>query len=135
MTKLLVVDDDPDITEALTSILTLNEFEVIVASNGLEGLHVLDTTTPDVVLLDVEMPILDGPNMVYRMIITNAGRERIPVILLSGVANLKSLAERVGTPYFLRKPYRIQALFEVLHRALTERQAPHPDEHIATDLF
>ncbi len=135
MTKLLVVHDDLDITDALTSVLTLGQFEVIVASNGIEGLHSLDTVMPDVVLLDVEMPILDGPNMAHRMIITDAGRERIPIVLLSGVANLKSLAERVGTPYFLRKPYRIQALFAVLQRALSERQAPHPDPHVATDLF
>lgn len=135
MTKLLVVDDDADITDALTSILTLGQFEVIVASNGVEGLHILDTVMPDVVLLDVEMPILDGPNMVYRMIITDAGREQIPIVLLSGVANLKALADRVGTPYFLRKPYRIQALFAVLQRALNEHQAPHPNPEVATDLF
>lgn len=124
--RLLVVDDDHDVADSLRSILEDEGFIVDVANDGREGLEKLQAGTglPEVVLLDVEMPILTGPGMAYEMFLENCGRELIPVVLLSGVANLREVAEQVGTPYFLGKPYALEALIALTHRALAERTAP-----------
>lgn len=126
MAKCLVVDDDPDIGESLGSILDDEGHQVRVAHDGREGLEKISEEIPDVVLLDVEMPVLNGPDMVYELFIQDCGKELIPIVLLSGVANLKQVAERVGTPYFLAKPCSIDLLLNLIQCALAEKRPPVP---------
>jgi CheY-like chemotaxis protein len=127
MAHLLVVEDNPDLAEPLAAFLANLGHRVEVARDGQEGLACLDAGEfPDLVLLDVEMPVLDGPGMAYRMLLLDVGREKIPVILLSAIVDLRCVAANVGTPYFLGKPYRIETLLEVVNRALIERRAPIP---------
>jgi len=127
MADLLVVEDNPDLAESLLAVLVDLGHQVDAACDGEEGLRRLASRKlPDLVLLDVEMPVLSGPGMAYRMLVEDAGKDRIPVILLSGVMDLPKVAAKVGTPYFLAKPYTIDALLKLLDRALVERRAPHP---------
>lgn len=126
MADLLVVDDDQDIAEALEGVLLSMGHSVRVARNGEDGLRLLGESYPDLVLLDVEMPVLTGPEMSHRMLILDVGRERIPIILLSGAMDLHLIAARVGTPYFLGKPYRLDRFCALLEQALVERHPPHP---------
>jgi DNA-binding response OmpR family regulator len=58
--KILVIDDDPDILEALTIILESQEYEVITAQNGIKGLASLKAEKPDLIILDMLMPKMDG---------------------------------------------------------------------------
>jgi CheY-like chemotaxis protein len=81
---------------------------------------------PEVILLDVDMPKLTGPQMAYRLLIEDCGREYIPIILLSAIDQLHSVAKTVGTPYFLSKPYSLDDLTKVLNRTLKERRPPRP---------
>ena len=126
MSQLLIVDDDRDVAEALSSVLEDEGHVVLIADNGEDGLERITAATPDAVLLDVEMPILDGPAMVHRLSVRDSGDEQIPIVLLSGVADLEQIARRVGTPYYLAKPYGITAIAELVKRVLAERQAPVP---------
>jgi DNA-binding response OmpR family regulator len=123
---LLIVDDDPDGAEALAAIMQLHGHEVRVAYNGQEGMRLATEGTPEVALLDVEMPVMTGPGMAYQMLIHDMGLEDVPVVFLSGVSNLREVAGQVGTPYYLGKPYRIEQLIALLGRALRERIAPRP---------
>jgi DNA-binding NtrC family response regulator len=123
----LIVEDDWDAAEALAEVLDLLGYSVRTARNGIEGLSLMHDRRPDVVLVDVDMPLLDGPSMALRMFVEDAGLERIPLVLLSGVPDLKAVAHRVGTPYFLSKPYRIEALETMMSRAVAERRAPDHD--------
>ena len=125
MTDLLVVDDDPDLSEILGDLLRGEGFEVRTARNGEEGIERVRNRHPDLILLDVEMPRLTGPEMANRLSLGGGGAETIPIILLAGVTNLSSIAERVGTPYFLQKPYDFDAVLRVVSQALRERRAPH----------
>ncbi len=125
MADLLIVDDDEDLSSLLAEVLEDRGHQVRVARDGRQGLWCVEQQKPDVVLLDVEMPVLDGPGMAYGLFISDLGRELIPIVLLSGAAQLARLAGRIGTPYFLSKPYPLEVLFDVLHRALTERSPPH----------
>src|SRR5262245_17217709 len=121
---LLVVDDDDDIVATLGEVLGAEGYGVRSAANGEEGLKQLSVRFPDVVLLDVEMPIMDGPAMSAQMLIADCGRESIPIVLLTGVADSQRIAARVGTPYVLEKPYTLDRLLELVERALRERTPP-----------
>jgi DNA-binding NtrC family response regulator len=126
MSDVLVVDDDEGIAGAVADILEWEGHTVRVAPHGLEGLRLLSEHLPDLIVLDVEMPELSGPDMASRLIIEDAGRELIPIVLLSGVDNLSQIAEVVGTPYSLAKPCHMDHLIDVANRALAERVAPTP---------
>lgn len=126
MADLLVVDDDPDAAGALAEAM-LNEGHCVrVAYDGREGLGLATERMPDAVLLDVDMPVLDGPGLAWRMLVHNCGLEKVPVVLLSGVPELAEIARQVGTPYFLGKPYWYEDLVALVDRSLAERTAPTP---------
>jgi CheY-like chemotaxis protein len=126
MADVLVVDDDKEIADTLADILAGEGHTVRTADDGEDGLRLLAERLPDLILLDVEMPRLDGPQMAHRMLIEDAGRERIPIVLVSGVVNLARISARVGTPYVLAKPCSLTRLIDTVARALTERVSPSP---------
>ena len=70
--------------------------------------------------------MLDGPQMAYRMFVHNLGLENVPIVLLSGVSNLHAIALRVGTPYFLPKPFEVAQMMRLIGQALSERALPRP---------
>jgi CheY-like chemotaxis protein len=122
----LIVDDDEDILEALAELVESEGHHVCVAHDGIEGLKCLDTGRVDLILLDVEMPRLTGPQMAYEIFVRDAGAEKIPIVLLSGRLGLDRIASAIGTPYFLPKPSTAEQLCASIERALTERTPPHP---------
>jgi DNA-binding response OmpR family regulator len=124
MANLLVVDDDPDIAETLAEFLRGEGHSVRIAANGEEGLRLLGDGLPDVVLLDVEMPVLDGPRMAHNMFLQDLGRELVPILFLSGVPDLDRVAAHWGTPYYLPKPFSLDRLLQMLDQTLRERRAP-----------
>jgi CheY-like chemotaxis protein len=124
MSELLLVDDDLDVVTVLHDILRSEGYEVRVARNGMDGLKALDEKFPDLVLLDIEMPLLDGLGMAFRMFVDDVGRERIPILLLSGTVGIGRIAARIGTPYHLAKPYSLEALVALIRKALQERISP-----------
>lgn len=124
MADLLIIDDDVDLAEALAELMSIEGHTVRIGYNGEEGLRLLEERVPDAVLMDIEMPVLDGPSTAYRMLLHDVGWERIPLVLLSGVPNLGELARRIGSPYFLSKPYPYDRLVGVVNKALAERVAP-----------
>jgi DNA-binding NtrC family response regulator len=122
----LVVDDDTDLREMIALLLEESGHEVRMACHGEEALRLLDERFPALVISDVEMPVLDGPAMVYRMFIENLGRENIPLVLISALDSLPAVAEAVGTPYFLVKPFDPEQLLAKVDRALAEATPPRP---------
>jgi DNA-binding NtrC family response regulator len=126
MADLLIVDDDMDIADTLAEVLRSFDHEVRVGRNGEQGLALVYARKPDAVLLDVEMPVLTGPEMAYRVFINDMGYELIPILLLSGILDLPQIALAVGTPYFLAKPYLLDDLLKLIQRALVERRPPAP---------
>jgi CheY-like chemotaxis protein len=131
MADILLVDDDADVVVALEFLLGLEGHTVRVARHGEEGLRRLSERLPDAVVLDVDMPVLDGPSMAREMIIRDCGQEAIPVVLVSGNSDLDALAARVGTPYVLAKPTEPGELLTLIQRALTERTPPSADKRAA----
>ena len=126
MADLLVVDDDRDVADLMVAFLELEGHTVRCAHDGEKGLALLAERLPDLVVLDVEMPLLDGPGMATRMLVENCGKETIPILLVSGAVDLAAIAERVGTPYSLAKPFDPAALIALSALALRERRPPAP---------
>jgi DNA-binding NtrC family response regulator len=126
MARILLLDDDDDMRDVMSDMLTLEGHEVRTGRNGVEGLQALDVELPQIVITDLEMPVLDGYGMVYRLFVENLGRENVPIIVISGAAVLPQIAAALGTPYFLPKPFSLEALLTLINRALAEAIPPRP---------
>src|SRR5688500_11618338 len=108
--ELLVIEDDHDVSDVLVQILRHQGWVVRVARNGDDGLRLLEERRPDGSLLDLEMPVLDGARMAFAIRNRRDGLETIPIVLLSGLSGLAGVAATLGTPYYLSKPCRPDAL-------------------------
>lgn len=126
MADVLIVEDDEDLSELIAMLLEAAGHRARRAADGRAGLREVEARLPDVVLLDVEMPYLSGPEMAHRMHVEDSGKERVPIILLSAVVGLEAIAANVGTPYFLPKPCDSDRLVEMIARAQREHRAPVP---------
>jgi two-component system alkaline phosphatase synthesis response regulator PhoP len=84
--KILIVDDDPDLVEAVTMILESKKYDVAAAYGGIEGLQKAKTENPDLIVLDVMMPDKDG-YAVCRELKANPALSNIPVLLLTAVVS------------------------------------------------
>jgi two-component system nitrogen regulation response regulator NtrX len=102
----LVVDDDQDIRESLGQILTEEGFEVISASNGREALEEIARKTPDVMLLDLMMPVLTGWEVLETLRLSSTHRN-LPVVVLSAL-------EAKGCTDFIQKPIQLPKLLALL---------------------
>ena len=128
MADVLIIDDDIDSIDVLAEVMRIEGHDVRIGYNGQDGLRLASERIPEVALVDVEMPLLDGPGMAHEMLLRDMGLEKVPVVLVSGVPNLSDVAARLGTPYFLGKPYRHQQVVALVNRALSEGVAPRSPE-------
>lgn len=113
----LVVDDDPDILEALAEILETEGFEVRRARNGEEALERLGPQQPDLILLDLMMPVMDGWEFSQRMR-QRPGTNNIPIIVLSADRNVGPKAKEIGAVGHLAKPFELGDLLDMVRSSL-----------------
>jgi DNA-binding response OmpR family regulator len=120
--KILLVDDEKAITDNLAPLLERSGFEVEVAGNGARGLEKLASFSPDLIVLDVLMPQIDGREMLRRM---RQSGNWTPVILLTqvGASTERAMALEEGADDYLNKPFDphelIARIRSVLRRART----------------
>ncbi len=117
--KVLFVEDESQIREIILARLTAMDFEVVVAKDGREGLRLVRTERPNMVLLDLILPKLDGYKL-CRMIKFDTTLEHIPVIICSALGSDedKKLAEQAGADAYMIKPFDMD-LFVSLVQKLT----------------
>lgn len=121
MNKVLIIDDEKQILDSLSSILRDDGFQVYTAREGREGLELFDTVKPEIVLLDIWMPGLDGLQ-VLKMI--REKEKDAVVIVISGHGTISTAVEAVkmGANDFLEKPLSIDKVLEVISRGLAGEQ-------------
>jgi len=123
----LVVDDDPDILEALAEILESEGFVVRRARNGKEALDRLWPDPPQLILLDLMMPVMDGRDFSQHMRRrTEPGVAQIPIIVLSADRSVSPKAKEVGALGYLAKPFELSDLLEMVRGALRQQSLTPP---------
>jgi len=120
--RVLVVEDDEDIAQVLQRSLRLEGYEVKLAADGVEALDETHAFLPDVVILDLGLPRLDGIDVARRL---REGGEEVPILMLTARDALESRVEGldVGADDYLVKPFERQELLARL-RALLRRRPP-----------
>ncbi|OGS43097.1 MAG: hypothetical protein A2539_09425 [Elusimicrobia bacterium RIFOXYD2_FULL_34_15] len=119
--KILVVDDEKDVVEVITMYLEKEDYEVTNAFDGLEALEKITNERPDLVILDVMMPKLDGHSLNIRLK-ENPHTRDIPVIVMTGKGHLREIItarKDVTIVDYLEKPFQMQELLEKIKNVFT----------------
>lgn len=129
MTRILVIDDEPQILRALAVNLRARGYEVDLAATGEEGLALAATNSPDLVLVDLGLPGIDGIEVIRGL----RGWTNVPIITLSvrDAERDKVAALDAGADDYVTKPFGMDELLARL-RASLRRAQPQPDEPIIT---
>lgn len=117
---ILVIDDEPDIRETVKDILEDEGFRVSIAENAGDGRNQLRESLPDLVLLDIWMPDVDGITLLKEWKEVSGGELPSPVVMMSGHGTVETAVEatRLGAYDFLEKPLSIAKLLLTVERAL-----------------
>ena len=116
-TKVLIVDDDHNMVKLLTTLLTLDGFEVVTEARGAEVLPAIRKEKPNVVLMDVHLTNADGLEILAR-IRADAAIAATPVIIASG-RDVREECKQAGADDFILKPYLPEKLTEALRTLAT----------------
>jgi len=122
--KILVIDDEPNIVQTLQDRLEMNDYEVITAGNGKEGLKKALQEKPEVLLLDVIMPIMDGHEMLEALRKQPDGNFS-SVIMLTARSQTQDIARAnaCGIDDYIVKPFDLSELLEKIEVVIESRKA------------
>ena len=121
--KIMIVDDEPDVVDLVKLVLKSEGYEVVTANSGMEALEKIVVEMPDLVLLDIMMPQMDGWE-VYNRIKSNAKTKGIPVAMLT--AKSQSIDKMIGLHVvqvddYITKPFGRAELLERVKKILSEK--------------
>jgi len=118
---IMIVDDEPSILKSLGGLLSDEDFEVITASNGYEALKIIDVESPDLVLLDIWMPGIDGIETLKEI---KKNNPHIQVIMITGHGTIETAvrATKFGAFDFIEKPLSIDKVIVAINNALNFRR-------------
>jgi two-component system KDP operon response regulator KdpE len=138
--RILVVDDDPVLSELVSYILRAEGYDPVVANDGEEGLRKFQATQPDLVVLDVTMPEMDGFEVCKRIRTTAA----TPIIMLTAQGGEEAIVRGLdlGADDYVTKPFQLKPFMARVRANLRRANAPQPhfgkvtyqDEYITIDL-
>ncbi|HOZ46205.1 MAG TPA: response regulator [Candidatus Hydrogenedentes bacterium] len=122
--KILVVDDEPDVVSVIGHALSGEGFEVLRAYDGISALDMVETERPDLVLLDIMMPMMSGYE-VCEQLKANPTTQQIPVVCLSSAHNPSARAQilKVGAASYVEKPFLPAELVVQIRRLLNINEA------------
>jgi two-component system, NtrC family, nitrogen regulation response regulator NtrX len=119
--RILVIDDESAIRDSLKMTLEYEGYEFVGAATGQEGLALVEREAPDLVLLDVKMPGMDGIEVLERLRSMN---DALPVVVVSGHGTISTAVEatKKGAFDFIEKPFASERVLVILRNALAQRQ-------------
>ncbi len=117
--RILLVDDEPSITKVVGKRLEIAGFDVIIASDGQEGLEKAQTLSPNLIILDLMLPKLNGFE-VCSMLKGDARFQGVPIILFSAKAQEKDekMGKECGADAYVTKPFKAETLLEQIRTLL-----------------
>ena len=113
---ILIVDDDRDILAVERAVLAEHGYAVREARDGAEALRQIDIEPPAMIVLDVQMPGIDGPTFAREL---RTRLRRVPLVILTGAADPKHEADRCNAEAYLRKPFHAEDLLRLVERFST----------------
>lgn len=113
MKKILIVDDEADIIEILQFVFETNGYECITALDGEEGLKLAKEANPDLILLDVMMPKINGYK-ISRLLKYDSKYKDIPIIMITARSQEedKIIGEETGADEYITKPFQVEYVLE-----------------------
>jgi len=117
----LIVDDEEQILQLVANLLEAKGHEPMTASDGEEALRMIENRRPDVILLDIMMPGLDGATVAQKLR-ESPETSNLPIIFLTGLVDADEMSTRgpkIGGQFFLAKPFDAEKLYRVLELATT----------------
>ena len=112
--RVLVVDDEPGIRATVAAMLEIEGYEVAEAMNGAEALVAVEQDPPDVILLDMRMPVLDGWGFAEQL----RGRgHRTPIVVMTAARDAARWAREIAATAFVSKPFGYDDLIRAVERA------------------
>jgi len=120
--SILVVDDEQGIVEVLVAVLGDAGHPALGAGNGKDALAKLEASMPELVLLDLEMPVMDGAHTL-KALRSDARYARLPVIMMSGIPESMVKRRCPGSDAVLRKPFALDELLATIARLLPQPRA------------
>jgi two-component system cell cycle response regulator DivK len=119
---ILYVEDNPDNRLLVKRILTAENYKLLEATNAVQAINLLETTTPDLILMDINMPDMDGYTLTTR-IRSMSGLERVPILALT--ANVmrgdKEKTLEAGCDGYIQKPLDVDQLIREIEKFLARR--------------
>jgi len=118
--KILIVEDEESLRMALADKLISQGYETVRAKNGKEGLEIAFNQKPDLILLDIVMPVMDGITMLYKLRDDERGKS-IPVMLLTNLSDPNAIADGVeerADGYFVKSDWKLHDIMEVIDKRL-----------------
>ena len=117
--KILIVDDEVDLVKLLKTELEDKGYDVVIAMNGEEGVRATLLEKPDLLILDIMMPVMDGYEALSRLR-NNERTKRLPVIILSAKGETYSILDlqKLGATDYLIKPFESEELLETIQKYL-----------------
>ncbi|MEM9217778.1 MAG: hybrid sensor histidine kinase/response regulator [Cyanobacteria bacterium P01_F01_bin.150] len=123
MAKILIIENEDTTRTSLKQILELNDFDVLIASNGIEGIKLAKRALPDLILCDVMMPVLNG-HQVLKMLKKRSATATIPFIFLTAKSYQSNIREgmNLGADDYLIKPIKITDLLTCIQTKLQKKE-------------
>ena len=124
--KILLIEDDREISSTIYGVLDANGYDVLSAPNGLEGQRLLESHNPDLVITDMMMPRMGG----FPVLEFLKGLDSPPKVIMITAnegGRHKAYAEMLGVDDYIRKPFAMEVLLESIDRLLSEIE-PKPEE-------
>jgi len=120
--KILVVEDEPDMRQAIVESLEHEGFDVLEAENGGKGLEEALTRRPDLIILDILMPKMDGMEMMKKLRQQNEWGRKVPIILLTNLSAddkiMRGIVEDEPSYYLVKSDWKIPDVIEKVREML-----------------
>src|SRR5262249_12141217 len=116
--RVLVVEDEASVGQVVVDVLADEGLDVRWATNGRDALEVLDEWRPDVIVLDLMMPVMDGRAFRAAQRCLPGAVAEVPVVVLSGMREARATAEELGATAVLAKPFDLDDLVDTISQVL-----------------
>ncbi len=120
--KILLIDDEINLQQLVKVVLTSKGYNVTTADNGQDGLEKLEAANPDLIILDMNMPVMGGVEF-YQRICDAWSQAKYPVLILTARANMEEFFKGMDVDGFMAKPFEIDNLLAEVQRIIEKRGA------------